>query len=72
MKAVIRFGYGWDSLSIAVDVKDIGKAVEVVSNMQFVETEFVDNKLCYFEASKPRKPEIELIDVLLPAKPAAE
>ena len=72
MKAVIRFGHGWNTIAIVVETKDIGKAVEMVNSMRFVETEFVDDKLCYLDASRPRKPEIELIEEVLPAKPTAE
>jgi hypothetical protein len=72
MKAAISFGYGWNSLSIVVDAKDIGKTVELINNMQFVGTHYADGKTAHYVVDNKRKIEIELIDTLLPGKPAEE
>jgi len=72
MKAAITFGAGWSRLIIAVDTKDIGKVVEAISKMEFIETHYKDGAKSHYMVDDVRKIEIDLIDVLLPAKPAEE
>ncbi len=66
-KIIITFGY-WGN-HVAVNPKDLAKTLEFIKGMEFVDSEYTDGKDVWFQR-EPRDVRIELIDEVLPQRPA--
>lgn len=66
-KIVVSFGANWSRLRVAVSPKDLARMLEFVEGLEFVEAHYENNELSWYQLGSV-KPEITLVDEILPPK----